>query len=157
MANADYLKFDGDWNALCDRCGFKHKASTLKEEWTGFMVCKTCYEPRHPQDFVRGVKDDPSVDWTRSDVCAAIYTDIDGNTYDSDCGADDINGDVSVALVKDTNTTIQTWNAELTEDRVARLDTTNARAGDRFVIYKMVDDGKTLYITSTVLDSGTSV
>ena len=42
----------GDWAVICDRCGFKFKASQLKQEWTGLMVCTKCYEERHPQDFL---------------------------------------------------------------------------------------------------------
>lgn len=59
----------GDWKALCDRCGFKFKASQLYKTWDNLRVCKVndCWEPRHPQDFVRGVKDDQSVPWTRSE------------------------------------------------------------------------------------------
>jgi NAD-dependent SIR2 family protein deacetylase len=52
----DYLK-RGSWNATCDRCGFKFKGEDLRKEWQGFMVCETCYEPRHPQDLIRSVKD----------------------------------------------------------------------------------------------------
>jgi hypothetical protein len=56
-----------DWKSICDRCGFLYKASQLKKEWNGLRVCKVCWEPRHPQDFVRGKKDDQSVPWTRSE------------------------------------------------------------------------------------------
>lgn len=48
-------------NGICDRCGFKRKLSTLRKEWTGLRVCSECWEPRHPQDFVRGVPDNQSV------------------------------------------------------------------------------------------------
>lgn len=51
----------GDNNAICDRCGKPFKASTLKKTWDGLWVCPPDWEPRHPQDFVRGVKDDQSV------------------------------------------------------------------------------------------------
>ena len=34
---------------LCDRCSFEYKLSELKQEWTGFKVCSSCYEPKHPQ------------------------------------------------------------------------------------------------------------
>lgn len=52
--------------AICDRCGFRFKLETLRKEWTGLMVChgpasNNCWEPRHPQDFVRGVPDDQGV------------------------------------------------------------------------------------------------
>ena len=32
--------------AICDRCGFKIRHSRLKKEWTGWMVCKPCFDPR---------------------------------------------------------------------------------------------------------------
>jgi hypothetical protein len=35
--------------ALCDRCGQRFKLNALRKEWTGFKVCSTCYEPKHPQ------------------------------------------------------------------------------------------------------------
>lgn len=58
----------GSHAAICDRCGFKRKSDDLRKEWTGLMVCKdTCWEARHPQDFLRGKKDDSSVEWTRSE------------------------------------------------------------------------------------------
>jgi len=55
----------GQHEAICDRCGFKYKSGQLKKEWTGFYVCRDCFETRHPQDFAKGIKDDPSVEWTR--------------------------------------------------------------------------------------------
>lgn len=58
----------GDWNVICDRCGFKYKASQMKETWDGLMVCKKDWEPRQPQDYVRGVKDNQAVPWTRPKV-----------------------------------------------------------------------------------------
>jgi hypothetical protein len=62
MGQADYLNL-GDWNAQCFRCGAKRKASTLRKQWQGYWVCPEHWEPRHPQDFVRGVADNPSVPW----------------------------------------------------------------------------------------------
>lgn len=56
MGRADYYKH-GDTNALCMQCGFKFKGSELTMRWDGIWVCSECWEPRHPQDFVRGVKD----------------------------------------------------------------------------------------------------
>lgn len=57
----------GTWRAQCDRCGFDYHADQMKKEWNGLRVCKSCWEPRHPQEFVRGRKDDSSVPWTRSE------------------------------------------------------------------------------------------
>lgn len=36
----------GAANYICDRCGQKFKE--LRREWQGLMVCKNCYDPRHP-------------------------------------------------------------------------------------------------------------
>lgn len=55
----------GDWNAICDVCGFKFKASQMKKRWDGLMVCHEDYEPRHPQDLIRVRGDRPDVPWTR--------------------------------------------------------------------------------------------
>ena len=50
----------GDNWAECQRCGFDIYGSKLKKEWTGLLVCSKCWEPRHPQDFVRAIKEDTS-------------------------------------------------------------------------------------------------
>ncbi len=82
----DYLKL-GDHNAICDECGFKFKASELRKRWDGAMVCKIDFEVRHPQDFIRAIKDNPSVPWSRPDAApvASNYIDpITGATVNTD-------------------------------------------------------------------------
>ena len=68
MGHADYYK-SGTYNGLCDRCGSKFKFSDLKLEWDGLYVCTAngCWEPRQPQDYVKGVRDDMSVPVSRPD------------------------------------------------------------------------------------------
>jgi len=61
---ADYLAL-GDWNAICYECGRKRKASTMKKHWQGYYVCPEHWEPRQPQDFVRGVQDIQTPPWTQ--------------------------------------------------------------------------------------------
>ncbi len=51
----------GDFLRDCDRCGFTLYASETRKEWTGLIVCEACWEPRHPQDFVRGRVDRQNV------------------------------------------------------------------------------------------------
>lgn len=58
---------NGDWNAICDCCGFKFKASQLRKDWKGEYRCMSCWETRHPQELLRVPKDDPSVPWARPD------------------------------------------------------------------------------------------
>jgi hypothetical protein len=51
----------GDYFVWCQRTGFKVPASEIMREWNGLLVWNRVYEPRHPQDFVRGVTDDQSI------------------------------------------------------------------------------------------------
>ncbi len=55
----------GDWNAICDLCGRKFKASKIRLRWDGLRVCPKDYEERHVADFFKGRPDDQSVPWTR--------------------------------------------------------------------------------------------
>jgi len=43
----------GDYNAICDVCGWKYKASELKRRWDGRMVCENDFELRHSLDKAR--------------------------------------------------------------------------------------------------------
>lgn len=79
MGRADF--FDpGGHNAICDVCGFKYKAKHLKKRWDGFYVCSKDWEPRHPQDFIRGIKDDQHVPWTRPEATDVF---IDETAYET--------------------------------------------------------------------------
>jgi hypothetical protein len=44
----NYLKL-GDWNVICDSCGRKFKASTMRKRWDGLFVCHEDFEYKHPQ------------------------------------------------------------------------------------------------------------
>lgn len=55
----------GDWNAICDVCARKFKASELMKRWDGLMVCQEDWEVRHPQELIRPIKERNSVPWTR--------------------------------------------------------------------------------------------
>ena len=46
---------DGDHAVICDRTGFRVYASQAKREWNGLLVREQSWEPRHPQDTIRGV------------------------------------------------------------------------------------------------------
>lgn len=96
----------GQWNAICDVCGFKKKAEDLRLRWDGFWVCPEDWEPRHPQDFLRTPKDDQSVAWTRPEstdqftdpVCSA-----EGRTDQADIGEADC---MTLGIVTSTDNTI---------------------------------------------------
>ena len=55
----------GDWYILCDDCHKKIHGSTAKQRWDGFYVCKDCWNPRHPQDFIKGRKETITPPFTR--------------------------------------------------------------------------------------------
>jgi hypothetical protein len=78
----------GEWNVICDRCGSKYKASQLRREWTGYMVChgpgtNDCWEEKHPQLDIRGVKDTQTVPWSRPEP---TDVELDGTT-EGECTA----------------------------------------------------------------------
>ena len=77
MGHADYLR-KGDWNAICDRCGSKFKFSMLKKEWDGLYVCTSnrCWEPRQPQDYVKGIPDNMSVPISRPEAGNEFIQDV---------------------------------------------------------------------------------
>ena len=47
----------GDHWVSCDRCSCDIRASDAKMTWDNLIVCPDDWEPRHPQDFVRGRQD----------------------------------------------------------------------------------------------------
>jgi hypothetical protein len=54
------------YHAICDRCGEKRWNYDLRKEWTGLRVCKfECWEPRHPQEAVRGRPDKQNPPWVK--------------------------------------------------------------------------------------------
>ena len=55
----------GDYNATCDICGWRYKASELRKTWDGYYVCKKDWYPRNPLDFPVKVTDDKAPPWTR--------------------------------------------------------------------------------------------
>lgn len=64
MGRADYFA-DGQWNFFCDFCGAKQKSGKAMKTWNGFYVCKHHKEVRNPQDFLRGIRENQSLPWTR--------------------------------------------------------------------------------------------
>ena len=69
-----YLKW-GDWNAICQSCGFKYKASQLRKRWDGLMVCPEDFELRHPQDLIKHPKEDTSVPWSSPEPADVFVAD----------------------------------------------------------------------------------
>ena len=141
MGRADYLKV-GDHNALCDRCKRKYKASQLRSDgqYPNLMVCDTCYDPRHPQEFLRGRPDNSNVPWSRPDTNAnTSVTTYDGVTLTNE-NYYDVNGDVSKTLTVGTDNPVQHWNTALTSYRSATLSKSGANQGNMWFIYRTATD-----------------
>jgi hypothetical protein len=69
----------GKWKACCDRCGQNYLNTDLRLEWTGLRTCKDCWEPRHPQDFLRGRKDNQAPSWVRPELTEIDVSPGSGN------------------------------------------------------------------------------
>ena len=66
MGQADFLRV-GDYNAICDVCGRKFKFSRLRQKWDNTWACEQDWEPRQPQDYLKGIMDNMSVPLSRPD------------------------------------------------------------------------------------------
>jgi hypothetical protein len=64
-----YIK--GEWWVLCDQCQRSMLASKAAKRWDGAIVHadpnEGCWETRHPQEFVRPVRDQFPLPFTRPD------------------------------------------------------------------------------------------
>jgi len=58
-------RWPGTWRVICDVCGFEYASDQVKKRWDNLIVCHKDWETRHPQDLIRGVKDTPSVPFSR--------------------------------------------------------------------------------------------
>lgn len=83
---ADY--FDpGSFNARCSLCGAKRKDRQLRKHWQGQWRCDDCWDTRQPQDFARGIKDDPSTPFVQNPGDLFIITcTINGQAAIGDLG-----------------------------------------------------------------------
>lgn len=60
----DYYK-PGAWNFICDICGFRYKSDEAIKNWKNEYVCQSCFEPRHPQTYIRVPNEHIGVPWAR--------------------------------------------------------------------------------------------
>ena len=111
---------EGEWNVICDQCGFKFKSSDIRKRWDGLMVCVDDWEPRHPLDFIKGREDDPSVPYARPDATDSTIEE---------------HGDESVNITFESSGNIHDWNTTLTAPRTAALLSGDSY-GDITTIYK---------------------
>jgi len=83
----------GNWNALCDSCGRKFKASDLQKRWDGLMVCKEDWEQRHFQDLLRVQKEKIAVPFSRPYPITDTYIRYTCSVYERWAKADQATAD----------------------------------------------------------------
>ena len=118
----------GHFLRQCDRTGFTVWDDETTKEWDGAIVWDRVFEPRQPQDFIRGVEDDPSVPDPRPLGTATFIGPLIG-----EINASQIAGDTSITL----------------------LDTTRMSISDRLSI--ALDNGDVFFTTIQSVDSGTAL
>lgn len=64
----------GEWNAVCDVCGFRFKSGKLRKRWDGLMVCTEDFEYDHPQKYIRVEETSQAVPWARQDTVQDTHT-----------------------------------------------------------------------------------
>lgn len=112
----------------CDRTGFTVWSDEVTKEWNGNIVWNKVFEPRQPQDHVRGVRDDPSVKDPRPPGTAQF----------------------TGPLVTEINDAHAAGRASLTV-----LDTTRMDNGDRIAI--ALDNGDVYFTTIQSVDDGETI
>ena len=55
------MSLSRDFWRVCDVCGFQYRSSQTRKRWDGLWTCLPDFEERHPQDFVRGRRDNENV------------------------------------------------------------------------------------------------
>jgi hypothetical protein len=100
----------GDWNARCDSCGRKFKASSLKQRWDGLIVCQEDWETRHPQDFLRVQRERIAVPFVRSEnapdtyigyICSVSGVYGMADVGSADCAKADLYNPAALSLARD--------------------------------------------------------
>lgn len=112
----------GENRSCCPVCGKEYRASEYRKRWDGLWVCWKDYEERHPQDFVRGRKDDmrpavvagccgsdgnPELAVSEAPLCPVLQEPLPGETVD---------GFTSVNLVFSTYIGVTSYRVYLWED-----------------------------------------
>lgn len=64
----------GEWNCICDVCGFEYKSTELRKDWRGLMVCDRDFETRHPSDLIKAPRGESTIPWSRPEPADSFVT-----------------------------------------------------------------------------------
>jgi len=147
----DYVH--GAHNKICDRTGFKIKSTEARQEWNGSVVRRQDWEARHPQDYVRGVKDLQSVSDPRPgapDINLTSETTLD---------ADELAGQTIISVTSTSNMTAGDAIIIFLDDQTSHLSTIASLVENDTVTIndalpsKAASGNKVVYVTNRILES----
>jgi len=105
----------GDWNVICEKCGMKRKASTMRLNFYEQLVCyPECWEWQHPQELVEGIEDDQTVPIARPDIVStqgSTTVKVAGIKGDTSIDVNSITGisdGDNISIILDNGTSFQT-------------------------------------------------
>lgn len=118
MADNHRVTQSYDYNAICDICGFKYKASKLRKNWLGQMVCEADFETRHISDFYATRNDTHTLPFIRTKEGTTAYPELGVITATSGAGvttvttAHAISGNMSATMKSSVNNSVNAcWEA----------------------------------------------
>lgn len=78
----------GSFYRTDDRTGFPQRAENTRKQWNNLIVDESVWEPRQPQDLVKGVKDDQTVNDARplapNQFVGPLYLSLSSNSSTGD-------------------------------------------------------------------------
>jgi len=151
----------GDWLVKCDQCGTTRYASECALTWQNLFVCADrCWEPRHPQDFVRGKLDRTRVPISRPDTQTmqnsttlssaaskhAITVDLTSVTYAKQYR--------SIGITLDSGTVQWTYISSVSGSTITLNNTLDGAAASGNTVYLAYGDN---YVTSMTANTATEL
>ncbi len=130
----------GEHLFICDRCGWTYYSSDKRIEWNGVVVCKDCYDPKHPTigQRIPSIYNESAIRNARPDV----QLEVGGGDRDGICqaqtaatkGALTINGSYATAGV-----------ATLPDERLVTIYADNSQVNRKFTIHGTNRGGVTIF------------
>lgn len=138
MGRRDYKL--GDHWVIDDRTGRKIRSSEARKEWNGLLVHRSVWEPRQPQEFVRGHADRQAVDDPRP-----RGVDTFTGPLITEFSANGLAGDTTVSVVSSTR-------FEIGDEVALTLSTGDVTLMTVF----LVPDGESMTFTESIPGATTS-
>jgi len=140
----------GDYYVICDRCGFKKRVSQTRKEWNGLLVCTDCWEPRHPQDFVKAKRDIQRVPIARPDKTTTLRTTALSGTAAANAGSFDVADATNISDGTALGITLDNGDIQWT---FASDDPSGSTVSVNDKLWSAASSGNTVYMSSATGDT----